>query len=79
MILIMLRYKTETYMYNEKYMHFIQIRHGHGDPASMNEIRNRLAELFAFTQSGNPENYLPFLANFERVCKSFEIIKIRLL
>ncbi|XP_065941036.1 cytochrome P450 2B4 isoform X2 [Magallana gigas] len=41
-------------------------RHGHGDPASMNEIRNRLAELFAFTQSGNPENYLPSLANFER-------------
>lgn len=59
-------------------MYFIQLRHGYGDPASMNEIRHRLAELGAFTQSGNPENYLPFLANFERakVCKSFKMIKI---
>lgn len=59
-------------------MYFIQFRHGYGDPASMNEIRQILAELFAFTQSGNPENYLPFLANFERakVCKRFEMSKI---
>lgn len=59
-------------------MYFIQIRHGHGDPASMNEIKNRLAELFAFTQSGNPENYLPFLANFERakVVKVLKLLKL---
>lgn len=53
-------------------MYFIQPRYSYNDPA-MIEIRDRLAELGDSTASANPENYLPFLASFERtkVCKSY--------
>ncbi|XP_052694809.1 cytochrome P450 2B4-like isoform X1 [Crassostrea angulata] len=38
-------------------------RYSYDDP-TMIEIRNKLAEFGASTASANPENYLPFLANF---------------
>lgn len=47
----------------------------------MIEIRNKLVEFGVFIVLVNLENYFLFLVNFEwvKVCKSFEIIKIRLL
>lgn len=52
------------------FLTFIMFRYSYDDP-TMIEIRNKLAEFGASTASANPENYLPFLANFTqaKVCK----------